>query len=122
MAKKHLFKKHRKERGKYGVSAYDTYDLTGYLTRSISNALRELAYQNRGCPGSFYDENYKGPGTPSEAGQKKWTATLNEIADGLEAGLDWFDNLDVDGKDSPRYKAYKRAMRKLSKHWFNLWY
>ena len=118
MAKKHLFKKHRKERGKYGFTAWDTYDLVSYLTRVVGGSLRELAKEVRGCPGWFYAK----AGENAEQGTARWVKTLNEIADGLDAGLDWFNNGEATNTKDPRYKAYKRAMRKLSKHWFNLWY
>jgi len=62
-----------------GYSDRDLWSFDSYLSKVISEGLRQLAVQSCGCPSEFYDEKKKGDECI------KWKKILLDIAEGFES-------------------------------------
>lgn len=91
------------QRGLYGYSGRDLWSLDYYLTTWLPPALRELALTVHGHPPELTIE--------------QWQQTLNEIADGLDAGREWFD--EMDNINAP--PEFTKAMEQLHRWFWSLW-
>lgn len=103
------------QRGKRGYSDEDIWSLDNYLMEWLPKALRQLAKHHIGYPAKLTD--------------KKWTAILNEMANGFEA-IDKNDNLYFEGKiniddcikgEDLAIKQLSKTLELFKKHFRDLW-
>lgn len=102
------------ERGKYGFSHRDCWNLDEYLNMVITGSLKHFKKQRSGIPSSLYR-----PGE-IEKGEQEWDAILDRIISGLHDGLDAWS--DCANSEDVRYRNHKEALKLLTKYWWDLWY
>jgi hypothetical protein len=95
------------QRGMYGYSECDGWNLGPYLNMWLPGAIREMAEHHCGYPGTLTDE--------------EWTAILHQMADDLAAGSK-ADSVWCDPERSKAlYAQHRRGMRLLGKWFWHLW-
>jgi hypothetical protein len=102
------------ERGKYGYSHRDCWNLDEYLTQIMISSLRYFRNLRSGIPSSLYIP------CGTEEGEREWDAILDKIISGLQDGLDASN--DCANSEDVRYRNHKEALKLLTKYWWDLWY
>lgn len=108
------------QRGYRGYANSDLWNFDNYLSIMIPIALRQFAECHCGYPGTIEIDT-----------DEKWTKTLKDIADGIEAPIiteDKFFKIDKDGsfktynkKLKEAYTKQDKALKLFSKYFNNFW-
>lgn len=101
------------ERGKYGFAYRDCWNLCDYLNTVVLGTVRRLREKHCGVPAALCGDG------DVDAGDTRWNAILDEIANGIEAGIK--ANEDYAMPDDPRWEQHKRALALLCEYWWSLW-
>ncbi len=107
------------QRGKNGYAENDVWSLDSYLSRVISQSIRDLAKISHGYPDNPFSKNqgFKNFG--------EWKKTLNKIVDGFEAGIRLREEFfELSKRHHLRKKLEhknKKGWKLFQKYFMNLW-